>query len=55
LISLPPSPTFFSILQINVPSGIASNAKMFRAVDAALAPISILLPTVAPSTAGIYE
>jgi hypothetical protein len=52
LISLPPSPAFFSILQIRVPSGIDSNDKIFLLVAVALTPTSTLLPTLVPSGAG---
>jgi hypothetical protein len=51
-INLPPSPAFFSILQINVPSGIASKDKIFLAVAVAPIPDSIFSPTAIPCGAG---
>src|SRR5919197_3617124 len=55
LINLPPSPKFFSILQIGVPSGIDSNDNIFLAFAVAPTPTSTLLPTLVPSGAGTYD
>ena len=48
LISLPPSPIFFSILQMSVPSGIDSKSRMFLDEGFAPLPTSTLLPTTVP-------
>ena len=55
LISFPPSPIFFSILQISVPSGIDPKSRMFLGDGFAPFPISIFFPTTVPSGAGTYE
>src|ERR671930_2774883 len=55
LISLPPSPAFFSILQTMVPSGTDSKDRMLPALADVPVPASIVLPTTVPSGAGTYE
>ena len=53
LINFPPSPAFFSILQIKVPSGIDSNDNIFFGVAGVPTPVLIVPPTEVPSGAGI--